>query len=176
MKRTSRWGGAVALLGVALALVGCTSAPQNPNVKALEEGLSLSPASNQAYECLKEKGWDVELSWDGGIGASSATIPSAQRELYEEDSEACWGPINDRILNMPDDEIADVYQDELKTRECLTDLGYEVGEPPSKQEFIDTFQGLRWSAYGNANVDPSDDDTWREANMTCPQPAWSFGV
>ncbi|WP_401001111.1 hypothetical protein [Agromyces sp. GXQ0307] len=163
-------------MAATLTLAGCASTPESPGAKALEEGLSLSPASNQVYECLEEKGWDVTLTWDGGIEVSSATIPTAQRDLFDEDAEACWQPINDRIQNMGADEISDVYQDELTTRECLIDLGFEVGEPPSKQEFIDTFQGLRWSAYADSNVDASVDDEWRETNIACPQPAWSFGV
>jgi hypothetical protein len=178
--RTSRkWGTVlVSTIGVVVALSGCSGTSAEETDHSPEAGLSLSPASNLAYQCLTEKGWDVELTWEGGIEASSKTVPDAQRSQYEADSDECWSVIDDRILNMKPEEIGKVYDSELKTRECLIQRGYDVGTPPSKQEYIDTFQGERWSAYGDSNAlgPGTPDDEWRKISEACPQPAWSLGA
>jgi hypothetical protein len=147
-------------------------------VQSSPDVLSLSPASNLVYQCLTDKGWNVNLTWDGGIEVSSKTVPDAQIALYDADSKECWSKIDDRILNMQPNEIAKIYRDELTTRDCLIENGFDVGTPPSEQQYIDTFQGARWSAYGDSGALTSQtpDDQWRDINKACPQPAWSLGA
>lgn len=177
MLRTRRWGTlATAGLCVCLALTGCTSPDEVPSTQGSEDALSLSPASNVVYKCLTDKGWNPTLTWDGGIQVTSETLPEAQIDLYNADSDECWSKINARIANMQPDEIADVYRSELATRDCLIEHGLEVGTPPSEQQFIDTFQSARWSAYGDSNASVAGEDEWRTINEACPQPAWSLGA
>lgn len=156
-------------------LVGCTTAPTK-SARNADEASSLSPASDQVYKCLTQRGWNVTLTWDGGIEVSSDTVPTEQREAFDADANDCWAPINERVAMMSPDEIAKVYDSEVRTRTCLIALGYEVGQPPSKQSFVDSFHGLRWSAYADSNVNAADDELWHKANVQCPQPAWSLGV
>jgi hypothetical protein len=177
--RTNRWvllaaGG----VGVVLAIAGCSGDAEVYIAEGTTDARSLSSASNFVYKCLKDKGWDVELTWDGGIEVTSETVPEAQLDLYTSDSDECWGAINDRIVSMQPDEISKVYQAELATRECLIERGVDVGTPPSEQQFIDTFQTQRWSAYGDstAMATTAGEDEWQAMNEACPQPAWSLGA
>ncbi|WP_157372744.1 hypothetical protein [Agromyces sp. Root81] len=180
MHRARQWGVLTTLaVGAGLVLTGCSSPAPEPTTSPVDEGLSLSPASNQVYECLTVRGWDVTISWDGGIGTDSDSIPAEQMELYKADSDECWAPINEASLNMPVSDIETVYLQELETRDCLIELGFDdLDEPPSEQEFIDSFPGAgRWSAYSaSAGVMGMPDSKWREVNEACPQPAWSFGT
>lgn len=173
MRRTVLCAG----LGCVLALSGCTAA-QDSRHDIGHEGHSLSPAADVAYECLKEKGWDVTISWDGGIEASSRRIPDGQRSVYEEDEAACWKIIDDRVAAMGSDAIADVYRQELATRECLIDHDIDVAEPPSEQAYIDSFHGERWTAYGASTLvsTPIDEADWRQLAEQCLQPSWSLGA
>lgn len=169
----------VAGAAVALMLGGCTAAAPSSSVDdAVTDGRSLSPAGNEVYACLTEKGWDVTLTWDGGIETTSESMPASQADQYDADSRACWDMIDERISAMQPADIVKVYQRELATRACLLDHGYEVEEPPSEQQYVDDFFGARWSAYGasNASGRPLPGDDWRTINEACPQPAWSLGT
>ena len=127
------------------------------------------------YDCIIEAGWSVERTWDG-IEVTSDTVPDEQRELYEADIDACWAEIDARVDAMTPDQISDVYEQELSTRECLIEQGLEVEVAPSEQEYSDTFHTTRWSAYGAARVESLGGETWQKLNELCPQPAWSLGV
>lgn len=139
---------------------------------------SLVPVSNTVYDCLEDKGWDVEITWDGGIEASSATIPSEQRDVFAADSAACWAVIDERVARMGPDEIEQVYRQELDTRSCMIDEDYDVESPPSLQEYVDRFHGDRWTAYGASSITSTalSDAEWLHIAQACPQPAWSFGA
>lgn len=171
----------IILVGIVIATaflhVGCT---QTSDVELeLEEGShSLSPAADAAYQCLLDQGWDVTIDWDGGIAADSSSIPEAQVSIYEQAVIDCYTPIDDAILAMSEAEIAEVYLDELKTRECLISEGYNVGAPPSEQTYVDTFQTAPWSAWADAQIsqDGLSDQEWQQLNSKCTQPAWSLGV
>lgn len=166
---------------IAVLLVGCSTPAEpapGPMPAAGGDELSLSAAANQVYECITDRGWEVKLLWDGGIEASSDTIPEAQVDLFNADSAECWAEVDNRIAAMSDDEVAAVYKLELTTRECLIAQGLEVGDAPSEQQYVDSFFGSRWSAYGDSDVVRlmSDDQAWRDINVACPQPAWSLGT
>jgi hypothetical protein len=171
---------AAGVLCASIALSGCSgqNEPGAPTGQTPDEGMSLSSASNLVYECLTDRGWKVTLTWDGGIEAGSATVPDAQLENFNSDSDECWGMVDNRILNMQPEEISQTYAAELETRECLIERGFKVGTPPSEQQYIDTFQSARWSAYADSNGlnAQTSADEWREINEACPQPAWSLGA
>ncbi|WP_395245558.1 hypothetical protein ACGGZK_07015 [Agromyces sp. MMS24-K17] len=161
-----------------LTLAACTSPARVDETQATGEAMSVSPAADQVFKCITEKGWEVSLSWDGGIEASSDSVPQAQYDQYRADSDACWAVVDDKIRNMSPDQIRAAYTQELATRECLTGLGYDVAEPPSEQAFLDDFFIDRWSAYlaagfGNGSL---PDDEWRTVVQSCPQPSGGWGV
>lgn len=163
---------------VAFALSGCTTPGDSDARVTLREGESLSASGDTIYRCITEKGWDVTLTWDGGIEASSETIPSAQEDLYDVDLAACVAEVDERVLRMTDDEIRAVYLLELAARECLIALGYDVEEPPTEQTYIDRFFADRWTAYGASTVPFSrlSDSEWRTISEQCRQPSWSLGA
>jgi len=175
----SRRAGPVAVLIMiaAAALVGC-GGNHEPAAHTSPGAFSYSPASDRVFRCLIDKGWDVQITWDGGITAGSDTIPNAQYSSYKSDSDACWSAVDDRILAMTPAEISRAYAEEVKTRDCLIGLGYAVDEPPSAQTYADGFFGERWTAYGASSIvsRPLRDEEWERVGKTCVQPSWSFGA
>lgn len=165
---------------VALALcvsASACSASEPPRSDLADGALSLAPAADVVYRCLTDKGWDVTIDWQGGIEVDSESVPVEQYDIFDADSDACWAVIDDRVKSMQPEEISEIYDDELTTRECLIDEGYSIDDPPSEQQYIDTFHGRRWSAYGNnIPLDTLSDEEWRALNEKCPQPAWSLGA
>lgn len=170
--------GIVLLIGAALALTACSADDAGTRTDRRPGGMSLSPAADAVHACLTAKGWDVQLTWDGGIESDSRTIPDAQSDQYDADSDECWAVIDDRIASMQPDEIKQVYREELATRDCLIGAGFTVDTPPSEQQYVDTFFGTRWTAYGESSAlsQSTDDEKWRHVNETCPQPSWSLGL
>ncbi|HWK19850.1 MAG TPA: hypothetical protein VNR37_03650, partial [Microbacteriaceae bacterium] len=81
-RRNKRAVGALMVAGAALVLSGCAVAVPSGSPVLLPEGRSLSSAGNDLYDCITEKGWDVTLRWDGGVEASTETIPQEQYNLY----------------------------------------------------------------------------------------------
>lgn len=159
-----------------LLTAGCSAAVAPVPTASSDVGLSLSSASNEVYKCLTDKGWTPTLTWDGGIEVDSETVPEAQWDLYDADVDECWAVIDNRVAQMQPDAISDIYASELDTRDCLVARKIDVGVPPSEQEYIDTFHAVRWSAYGDSNVQSLPEDEWRATNEACPQPAWSLGA
>lgn len=166
--------GAVLLLA---SLAACAST-SDPGEEAASSGTSQSPAANVVYQCLVDKGWDVTISWDGGIEANSNDIPDAQSDTYDQASTECWAVVEDRVAAYTPERIAEVYAMELATRECLIEQGLSVDEPPSEQAYIDTFHGERWMAYMASDIDTvaTDESRYKEIATACPQPSWSLGA
>jgi len=163
---------------VCVFLTGCGGPSVDEQVVVPPAALSLSPAADVVYECLTAKGWEVTISWEGGIESSSEAIPQAQLDRYEDDEAACWSIIDERVQSMSSDAIAEVYEAELATRDCLREQGLDVSEPPSQQQYVDTFHGERWMAYAASDIDSvaSDPAAWRRIAQACPQPSWSLGA
>lgn len=167
------------LITLAATLVSCSSATDaSSGAGADPESFSLSPAADTVYQCLRDRGWDVTINWDGGIEANSSQVPSGQQDLYVSDEKECWALIDDRIERMDSEAIADVYKQELATRECLIDHGFDVDPAPSEQQYIDSFHDERWMAYGASTLTttPIGESEFREVSEKCPQPAWSLGA
>ncbi len=168
----------IAVVGTTI-LAGCSATPQPARSPApSDEPTSLSPSANAVYDCIVAKGWDVSLTWDGGISASSESVPTEQREYFQADSAACWAEVDGRIAAMGSADIQKVYELELETRTCLIARGFSVDDPPSAQVFLDSWSQAPWSAYAASDLEAAmaDESAWRELNETCPQPAWSLGA
>lgn len=127
--------------------------------------------------CLRDKGWDVTIEWDGGM---SVNVPSGDRSALEADEYACWGVFGGppSFAPLTEAEIRALY-DYLAhdLRSCLIDLGYSISDPPNEQQFVDTYPtGERvvtdpstpWSPYLDLPENLGA-HTWREVNETCPQ-------
>jgi hypothetical protein len=161
-----------------LLLAGCADAEVSPQ-KPTRVPLSISPAGDAIYYCLKDKGWDVTIDWDGGVGASSETIPDAQKQLYLNDATECGQLVDDLQVNLTDAEKSTIYQAELRERDCLADLGYSVDEAPSLQTYLDTYSTEMWTAFGNSSAVTAAQGMsrkdFKKLSLACPQPQWLLG-
>jgi hypothetical protein len=125
--------------------------------------------------CLRDKGWDATIEWDGGMHAS---VGPDRQAAFEADKLACWDVFGGPPPYVPPTDaqiraIYDYWAHDL--RDCLIGMGYAIGEPPSKQEFLRTYPRTEgvvesgpWSPYSELpeNLGPH---SWREVNETCPQ-------
>jgi len=132
------------LVAVIVAVAGCAGTPAQNAATAdpyLAYGTSMA-------ECLQAAGWAVTGRPDGGLAAD---FPEVQGSAYEEDRAACEHSLGYDVPppELTDDQIRALYAKTLQTADCLEREGYEPGEPPSEQEYIDQTHGLGgWDPYG----------------------------
>lgn len=163
--------GAMAL-AVLASLSACSGDLGHPE-PTVETALSQSPVADALYRCVTARGWDVVLTEDGAIDASSETIPAEQYDRYVADTWACNRevgarfPVDDRQKHL-------LYAAELAERACLEAHGYTVAEAPSLQAFLDGYEATPWSAMASSSVaeqsETMPESEWREVNRACPQP------
>ncbi|GAA0994425.1 hypothetical protein GCM10009563_11440 [Subtercola frigoramans] len=171
----------MAVLAAAAVLTGCAGAdpalqpPEPLSVAHEPPGLTLSgsPVVDALYHCLTEHGWQVVLTDDGAIEASSATIPAEQYDLYVKDTWQCnlvvtaEFPVDDRQKNL-------LYEAELAERTCLQNHGYTVAEPPTLQTFLSEYDTHPWSAVATSDLatlsQTMSESDWAAINRECPQP------
>jgi len=119
------------------------------------------------HSCLAELGITVTPTEDGGFEVDPGAGGDAA--LAEADA-ACKARLGDPPDYAPvtREELTKLYDTELATRDCLEANGYDVREPPSREEFIESYLGdqagiAAWSSYTDV-LDPT------EIEDTCPQP------
>lgn len=143
-------------------LVGCQSA--TPPTPTSDVGFVDAMAT-----CLEDAGWQVERSSNGET--FEVQPPDDQVSAYEADYEACLKETGqEQVGERLDSDGAGAYFDALlSVKDCLTDAGYMVADPPSRQSFVDDYlsgQSGGWTPY--ATDDPA---LTQEQTELCPQPA-----
>jgi len=136
-----------------LLLTGCGSeegSPEQPTATSTStHEFSGSPAeyNDAMITCLRQLGWQVNETDDGGYGVA---LNGASDDEYFADQREC----RDEVGAEP---MADLSQEELRSRydwrreqyECLIDNGFDVGDPMSYETFVDNYQRT-----GRAHWDP----------------------
>jgi hypothetical protein len=163
--------GALALALLA-SLSACSGDPGHPE-PTVQTALSQSPIADALYRCVTARGWDVTLTDDGAIDASSDTIPAEQYDRYIDDTWACNRevgarfPVDDRQRHL-------LYAAELRENDCLEAEGYAVAAAPSLQVFLDQYDTAPWSAMASSSVaelsETMPESEWQALNRACPQP------
>lgn len=150
-----------------LILVSCTGTggPSDPagteGQPRESEALTRAEYQDRLYDCFRDQGLNVNESGENvEIGADG----------FDEALAAC-----EAILGRPpapaslsDEEITTLYEQSLAAATCLEALGYDISEPPSLEEFIETyrlsFEGgpPPWLPQGEVTGTPPE---------SCPQPS-----
>lgn len=164
--------------------VPSTRPTEGSGVTIVDPGRSFRPYEGtsaawmaQIAACLRDKGWDATIEWDGGMQVDTPG-GDEQRAALRLDQYACWDVFGGPRPFVPptDAEIQAIYEYWAHDlRDCLIGMGYTIGEPPTEQEFVDSYprtEGIvesgPWSPYLELpeNLGPH---SWREVNETCPQ-------
>ena len=151
---------------IALALASCSATSEPP----VDEVLNTSRAA-VIVGCLADRGWDLSVRFDGGVSISD--VPEEQQGPLLADVRECEEEFPYQAPTAS--QIREIYAAELDNRECLIDLGYEIGPPPSEQAFVDTFgTAERWYAMTDAHPESMDAGTYEKVFSACVPPAWTL--
>ena len=116
--------------------------------------------------CLEERGWDVNVTPEGGWGIE-VEMDEAQADVYREDFNACLEETGMGDVQM-DEELANyLYDNHLRVLDCLEGAGYSVEEPPSRAGFVSTLLEDPSKAPDPFALVPEADRS--DAVFACPQ-------
>jgi hypothetical protein len=120
-----------ALIIAATLTPGC-SAEESP--EPTSHATSAQEAADRQSACLRDRGWAVTITADGGI---SSSVSEEQMDVYRQDIEECGkGLLPDRA-KFTDEQWSEMYAAVIESADCLAEQGYEAPETPSLQAFID---------------------------------------
>jgi len=132
----------LSLLGsVVFMLSGCAG---NPEPKETAESIDFTNFGynpnwqTQMQSCLREDGWEVDITADGAIGI---TLSPGQSDAYEAAKQKCIDiyDYQGEKRKFTDAELRLLYLMNKKTYECLVEQGYTEAKLPSEQSFIDLY-------------------------------------
>lgn len=134
--------------------------------------VSLEDWAPTMAECLSAAGFaDVSAGEDGSLEWGS--VPQAQASAFELARYTCSAqfPQDPKFLRPLTGEqlgrLYDYYTGDLTA--CLTELGYEVPAPPSRQEFQDTYATSPWLPFSEAAEQATAAGASAELAAACPQ-------
>lgn len=135
-----------------------------------------SPITDRLVACMKDAGWEVQRSWQGGVEATD--IPAGQQSAYESASQECaestgW---SDAVIRLDDRQIRELYSQEVATHNCLLEIGIDSSEPPSEQRYIDTFRSKDQYYAFMPGFDSLNEAAMQEAVRQCPPPTWFLNI
>lgn len=123
------------LLAAALAVAssGCSANNESPEPAG---PASQSPSVDDVAACLRDRGWEVEVTWDDGI---QAVYAEEQAEQYRADMEECRlaAGFPKDPPPMTEERAKKFYDKWLGIAECVRDLGFDIDDPPSEQAFVE---------------------------------------
>jgi hypothetical protein len=116
--------------------------------------------------CLRDAGWNVKTD---GVGGFSADITAEQRPAFLAARESCGAALGEPPPLAPasEAEIRARYAYLLEARDCLIDLGYTIGEPPTLELFLESYTSGPWSPFND--LAPTSQAEWDQVNQACPQ-------
>jgi len=163
-----------------LSISGCSNdSAGNPSAahsSADTSGLPKSPVTDRLVECMKDAGWDVARSWQGGI--ESDTIPADQQSAYQAANDKCsktsgWADANGDLTEA---QVRELYTQEVASHECLVADGVDSAEPPSEQTYMDTFHTKKQYFAFLPGFDSLGQSEMQAAVRKCPPPTWFLNV
>lgn len=89
-------------------------------------------------ECVADQGLPMYFDPIEGMEIEGE-LPPEQSERMGYVLEACTAGLNLPTQELTRDEIVERYEFTLFSTECLRDEGWNVGEPPSQEEWVDTW-------------------------------------
>ncbi|WAB82908.1 hypothetical protein OVN20_07240 [Microcella daejeonensis] len=167
--RIARAGGALLAAG-ALLLGGCASSADEesaPEALASYEEFDQVYAdwSSQYIDCAREFGAAAERTDDGGIENAVGEGRPVREGLDADCIDRVGSPPEPPPLN--DAFLAGMFELFVEQADCLRAAGYVISEPPSREEWVENYDGYSWNPL--MDVYNAGEDV-QAADGICPQP------
>lgn len=154
-------------------LSGCSSTtPQGDDGGELEEPIMTRTEQQIAmFECVKEAGFEVTLIEEtNGTGFGMESSATEDPALVWEQVAECRDHMPPQPEPTTDEDLAQMYANQVADQACLLQAGYPVSDPPSLESFKEAFHSgtLSWEPYSELvpfppsalEACPRDPDRW----------------
>lgn len=160
----------VPFIAVLVLLTGCSSTAEpidpDPTPSSYAEYDAIFADWAPRYvDCAREHGADARLGDDGSIINAYAEGRPLKEGLDAECIEEVGPPPNAPPLT--DAFLRGMYELFLMQAGCLRDHGYSVTEAPSRDQWVDNYDGESWNPLMDVHNAGRDVE---EADRLCPQP------
>lgn len=169
----------VAALAVAFAAIlisGC-AANASPAPEPATP-MPASPVTDRLLRCVEDAGWEARRSWTGGI--ESSELSRHQRDQYVAVLDACseesgWSA---GMNSLTDEQIEQLYSQEVEEFECLERLDRPTDQPPTIQTYRDgLLTADQYYAFGLIMDNPQlAGMPFEELVAHCPPPTWFLNL
>jgi hypothetical protein len=154
-----------------LSLGACSSAEQEIDTSDMSELRKKYPKpvdlAKARAKCLVSKGWSATVSADGSL---ESNFPSSQGDDFDRDDIACQREVGiDPEAPTPQEVVKRDYKLYVEAARCLRNHGWPIGDPPTLQTFLDTYETDPWMPWDS--VPGTDAD---RAEVACPFPEPSY--
>ncbi|UOE42831.1 hypothetical protein [Agromyces larvae] len=116
---------------------------------------------------MSQLGYEGTIADDGTL--SFPPVPSAQKESFDSALASCGD--DNPYVPLNESQIREMYQLELANKACIEELGYTVGDAPSEQNYIDTYDTAKWW-FAIASVQGTSGSQIEEIVQACPPPTY----
>lgn len=168
MRHSVTTGAAVIVL-VGLALSGCAAAEPDDEAAAVatyeEFDAQFADWAPRYVECAREFGADALLDDRGAIENAVGDGRPVSEGLDADCIERIGSPPEPPPLN--DAFLAGMFELFVEQARCLTGAGYVISEPPSREEWVENYDGYSWNPLTDVHDAGRDVE---EADGLCPQP------
>ena len=170
------------MAGAALVTVsGCAAAGVSVPTESVDSPdvsfeVPYSAVTDRFVRCVRDEGWDAEPDWGGGVNVPGVHFD--QQSQVSAAMERCgassgWNAANNWAV-WSNEQILQLYRQEVEEHECLVALGVPSYDPPSAQTYLDTFDTVdQYYGMEPGMADPSASGLSRESLVSqCPPPTW----
>lgn len=119
-------------------------------------------------------GWVVELGDPAdGQSLSAPSVTADQREAFLAARADCDSRVGEfpQPSSLTPAEVSIEYDRQIGIATCLSERGYPITEPPSRETFVSDYNrvdGVHWEAY-IAVLDTGDREMYLDAADSCPR-------
>lgn len=159
--------GGLAAAAIIVALCGCAETPDD----AAQTINSRADYADLMIACLAESGIEAKVQGTGLI--VERTI--GQGDVVGEAVKECEHELGyDTITRLSDDQLGDLYELEVETRDCLASIGFDV-TLPSRQSFIDHYYSDKFQLLETQVFEQAEsEDQYSAAMRECPPATGHF--
>jgi len=162
---------------VIASLAGCSGATNTPDSDLTTDAeLPNSPVSDRMVRCVSDEGFEIVRSLYGGFDGPG-DLPAAQVEKFNQAFGRCadetgWST---PLAAFTSEQVAELYAQEIATRDCLAERGYPGAEPPTEQTYVDNFASADqyYAFMAIADLHQSEQEPLIRA---CPPPTWFLDI
>lgn len=124
---------------------------------------------------MEKAGLETQVDFMGRINGPE--MESSQADEWRAMAAECGESTGFAAPQLSDSQIAELYQQEVKTHECLIGAGQDTGTPPSEEVYRQTWGGQeQYYAFYEIWMSTPTEEGLKTISKTCMPPTWFLNL